>query len=133
MEHLVTNVQATAKNNTIRVQWNSDASPCRESGINYVVRYTLINQCSQVMDNQLHLNTLSKSAMLSNLEYHSTYTVQVTARRNGGEIPSTKATATATTQEAGKLSPLDPLCFASEFRIFQSLILCKKECSFQIV
>ena len=105
MELLVTNVQATVKSNaTIFVQWDSDPSPCKQSDIDYVVEYQLIylDQCSQEMDNDMQLSTSSKYKLLSNLDYHSTYIIQVTAIRNGIEIPSTVATINATTQQAGK-------------------------------
>ena len=105
MEQLITNVQTTANNNIILVQWDSDPSPCKQSDIDYIVEYQLINldQCSQATED-LFQPTVSTSASsnISNLDYHSTYTMQVTARRNGVEIPSTTVTARATTQEAGK-------------------------------
>ena len=101
---LVTNIQATANETALLVQWDSDSSPCKQSDIDYVVEYQLINldQCSQVMDNDMYFNTLTQSTILSNLEYHSNYTIQVTARRNGVEIQSTVATTNATTQQGGK-------------------------------
>ena len=102
MKRLIINVQTTAKDNIIYVQWNSDPSPCKQSDIDYVVTYTLISQCSQVVGSQSQLTTSSKSAILSNLEYHSNYTIQVTARRNDIEIPSTAAATNATTQQGGK-------------------------------
>ena len=100
----MSNIDVTADNNSFHVKWDPVTSQCAKY-VSYTVQYKLIkrDQCSEVMNNPFQtLSSVDASICITNLEYYSTYTIQVTAGLNGAVITSTMASENGTTQENGK-------------------------------
>ena len=122
----ITNMNVIADKNTLLVQWDPVTSPC---DISYIILFKLMNrdQCYEVMDCPFQtLSLTDTSTRITNLEYHSTYTIQVTARQNGEVVTSTMASEKGTTKETGKfafLSIYHGILIASpKFKLQQSKI-----------
>ena len=102
----VSNMNVMADNNTLLVQWDPVTGP-PPNNLSYIVRYKLINrdQCQDVTDYPFQtLSSTDASIRITNLEYFSTYTIQVIARQNGDAVTRTMASGKGKTKETGKSS-----------------------------